>query len=160
MPFVIYSLQRLGLFAAALLALWALHLGGWLLVVLAAFLAWAVSYLALAGPRDRAALWVSDRVERRRTGPRFSPALESDAIDEDAEAEGTAPAQRTPSAASRSAAVTATGSGGQADSEQDAVAELEHPGAGEDGPQQQAARSGEDRSAEQPDGKREQQHEE
>ena len=138
MPFVIYSLQRLGLFVLALLALWALHLGGWLLVVLAAFLAWAVSYLALAGPRDRAALWVSDLVERRRTGPRFSPGLESDASAEDVEA---------------------AGSERQAEAEQDAVAELEHAGRGEDGSQQHATGAGDDGPDEQADREREEKDE-
>ncbi len=143
MPFVIYSVQRLALFVAALLLLWSLHLGGWLLVVIAAFLAWAVSYLALAGPRDRAALWVSARVEGRGTGPRFSAAVEADAMDEDAEASALAPA----------------GSEGQAQPEQDAVAEREHAGAGEDGTQQDAARPRDDGGREQADGEGEQQHE-
>ncbi len=143
MPFLVYSLQRLGLFATALLALSALRLGGWLLVVLAAFLAWAVSYLALAGSRDRAALWVAARVERRRTGPRFSAALDRDALEEDAEA----------------VAWAGGPSDGEADTEQDAVAELEHPGAGEDRTQQDPARPGQDGGGQQADGEREQQHE-
>ena len=148
MPFVIYSVQRLGLFFAALLALWALHLGGWLLVVLAAFLAWAVSYLALAGPRERAALWVSERVERGRLGPRFGAELESDAFEEDTEAAGLTPGSERQR------------SDGEAEPEQDAVAELEHAGPGQDGAEQDAPRPGEDRRAEQADGEREQQDQE
>ena len=151
MPFVIYSLLRLGLFVSALLALWALHLGGWLLVVVAAFLAWAVSYLALAGPRDRAALWVSDRVERRRTGPRFSPAVEADALDEDSEVTATAPAGGP--------RADRTGSEREAEPEQDAEAELEHARPGEHGSQQHAAGAGDDGAGEQADGQREEQHE-
>ncbi len=155
MPFVIYSLQRLGLFAAALLALWALHLGGWLLVVVAAFLAWAVSYLALAGPRDRAALWVSDKVERRRTGPRFSPALEADAMDEDSEAAPGAGAQ----AGAGEVASDPTGSERQAEPEQDAVAEGEHAGPGEHGAQEHSSGTGQDRPGEKADGQGEEQDE-
>ena len=145
MPFAVYSLQRLGLFVVALLALWALHLGGWLLVVLAAFLAWALSYLLLAGPRDRAALWVAQRVEGRRTGPRFSAGVESDASEEDAAADE----QTVPGGASE----------GQPEPEEHAVAELEHPGPGEDGPKEHTARAGEDGRHEQPDGQGEEQHE-
>ncbi|HMO11631.1 MAG TPA: DUF4229 domain-containing protein, partial [Actinotalea sp.] len=68
MPLVVYSVQRLGLFAAALGALFWLRVGGWLLVLLAALIAWALSYVLLAGPRDRAAVWVAHRVEARRAG--------------------------------------------------------------------------------------------
>ncbi len=152
MPFVVYSFQRLGLFAAALLALWSLRLGGWLLVVLAAFLAWAVSYLALTRSRDRAALWVAERVERRRTGPRFSEAVDEDALVEDAEADAIGRAADPPGGRRRSE--------GQAEAQQDPVAELERPGPGQDGPEQHTARPGEDGRGEQADRQREQQHEE
>lgn len=84
---VVYSLLRLGLLAAALVALWAVGLGGWLLVVVAAVVAWALSYVLLGGPRDRAALWVAERARARRSGPRFTPGVESDAAAEDAEAD-------------------------------------------------------------------------
>lgn len=144
MPFAVYSLQRLGLFVASLLALWALHLGSWLLVVLAAFLAWALSYLLLAGSRDRAALWVAERVEGRRTGQRFSAGVESDALDEDAAADEQTTASR--------------GSDGQAEPEEHAVAELERPGPGEHRPEEQAPRTGEDGRHEEPDGQGEEQH--
>lgn len=92
---LVYSLLRLGLLAVALVAGWAVGLGGWLLVVVAAVVAWALSYVLLAGPRDRAARWVADRAERRRTGPRFSPGVEEDAAAEDAEA-ADRPASSTP----------------------------------------------------------------
>ncbi|WP_304606160.1 DUF4229 domain-containing protein [Actinotalea lenta] len=84
MPLVVYSAQRLGLFVVALLVLFWLHLGGWLLVLLAALLAWALSYVLLGRSRDRAALWLSDRVEARRAGPRV---VDPDAAAEDAEVE-------------------------------------------------------------------------
>lgn len=90
-----YSLLRLGLLALALVAGWAVGMGGWLLVLVAALVAWALSYVLLAGPRDAAARWVAERAERRRTGPRFSPGVESDAAAEDAavdDADGPAPA--------------------------------------------------------------------
>lgn len=87
---IVYSLLRLGLLVVALVAGWAAGLGGWLLVVVAAVVAWALSYVVLAGPRDAAARWVADRAERRRTGPRFSAGVEEDAVAEDAEAGRTA----------------------------------------------------------------------
>lgn len=88
MPFVIYSALRLALFAAVLALLWWVGLGGWLLVVVAALAAWAVSYLVLGGPRDAAARWIAQRVERRRQpGQRFTAGVEADALAEDALAE-------------------------------------------------------------------------
>lgn len=144
MPFVVYSLQRLALFAAALVVLAWLHLGGWLLVVVAAVVAWAVSYLALAGPRDRAALWIAERVERRRMGPRFSPGLTADEVAEDAEAEAITAARQ---------------SEGETETEQEPVAELEHPGPGEDGLEQDAPGAQQDGAGQQPDGQRQQQDE-
>ncbi|WP_024286869.1 DUF4229 domain-containing protein [Cellulomonas sp. KRMCY2] len=88
MRLIVYSVLRLGLFGMALLGLWAVGMGGWLLVVVAAFVAWALSYLVLAGPRDAAALWLAERAEGRRTsGARFTAGVESDALAEDAEAE-------------------------------------------------------------------------
>lgn len=85
MPLLVYSALRLGLFALALVGLWAVGMRDWLLVVLAAVVAWALSYVLLAGPRDAAALWLSQRVEGRSA--RFSPGVEADAAAEDAEAE-------------------------------------------------------------------------
>lgn len=89
MPLIVYSVLRLAVLAAAMLALWAVGMGGWLLVVVAALAAWAISYVVLAGPRDRAALWLAERARRRReAGSRFTPGVEADAAAEDAEAEG------------------------------------------------------------------------
>ena len=160
MPFLVYSVQRLALFGAALLALAWLHLGGWLLVVVAAFLAWAVSYLALAGPRDRAALWVSERVERRRTAPRFGAGVEADAAEGDAQAGGWAGAVPV-----RGARVGGAPDGGasdgeaEAEAEQHAVPELEQSRPGEDGPEQDTASAGEDGRGEQAHREGEQQRE-
>ena len=163
MPFLVYSVQRLALFGAALLALAWLHLGGWLLVVVAAFLAWAVSYLALAGPRDRAALWVSERVERRRTGPRFGAGVEADAAEEDAEAgewPGAVPVSGARvGGAPDGGAPDGGASDGEAEAEQHAVPELEQSRAGEDGPEQDTASAGEDGRGEQAHREGEQQRE-
>ncbi|QTE29144.1 DUF4229 domain-containing protein [Pengzhenrongella sicca] len=84
MPIVTYSVLRLGLFAGCLALLYLVGVGGWLLVVGAAFLAWGISYAVLAGPRDRAALYLAERAARRRSGRRFSRSVEQDAAVEDA----------------------------------------------------------------------------
>ena len=55
MPVIIYSVLRLGLFLAALVGLWLAGMGGWLLVLVAAVVAWAVSYAVLGRQRDAAA---------------------------------------------------------------------------------------------------------
>ena len=84
-PLVVYSLLRIALFGVALVALWALGMGGWLLVAVAAVTSTAVSYLALRRPRDAAALWLAERAERRRaTGTGLSAAIDDDAAAEDA----------------------------------------------------------------------------
>ena len=84
MPLVVYSALRLGLFAAAVLGLWLAGRGGWLLVVVAAVVAWAASYLLLGRSRTAAATWLADRAAARpgRRRP------DADAAAEDAEAAG------------------------------------------------------------------------
>lgn len=85
MPIVTYSALRLALLAGCLAAGFWAGLGGWLLVVVAAFAAWGISYVVLAGPRDRAALYLADRASRRKaSGQRFSRGVEADAAAEDA----------------------------------------------------------------------------
>ncbi|NUU17973.1 DUF4229 domain-containing protein [Cellulomonas humilata] len=66
MPFVVYSVLRLALFGACLGLLWWAGLRSWLVVIVAAFLAWGLSYVLLSGPRDAAALQLAERAERRR----------------------------------------------------------------------------------------------
>ncbi|MEN1975494.1 DUF4229 domain-containing protein [Cellulomonas sp. P4] len=84
MPVVTYSLLRLALFVVCLAGL-VLAGTGWLLgVVLAAVLAALLSYLLLAGPRDRAALWLQARSEARGDRPRLSRRATEDAAAEDA----------------------------------------------------------------------------
>ncbi|HEY0217819.1 MAG TPA: DUF4229 domain-containing protein [Cellulomonas sp.] len=84
MPVVIYSLLRLALFVVCAVAL-ALAGMGWLFALLvAAGLAALLSYLLLAGPRDRAALWLQARSEARGDRPRLSRRATEDAAIEDA----------------------------------------------------------------------------
>lgn len=88
MPVIVYSVLRLALLAVALVAGALAGLRDWLLVVVAALVAWGLSYVLLPGPRDAAARWLADRAERRRaTGVRFSPGVEADEDAEDAEAD-------------------------------------------------------------------------
>ena len=93
MPLVVYSVLRLALFAVVLAGLRGVGMGGWLAVVIAAFAAWALSYVLLSGPRDGAARWLAERAAARRaTGRRFSHGAEEDAVAEDAEAAPLPPA--------------------------------------------------------------------
>lgn len=85
MPVIIYSVLRLGLFALALAGLWLAGMGGWLLVVVAAVVAWALSYAMLGRRRDAAARWLAER--RGAARPRFAPGVEADAAAEDAAAD-------------------------------------------------------------------------
>ncbi|WP_421734787.1 DUF4229 domain-containing protein [Cellulomonas sp.] len=66
MPFLVYSLLRLALFGACLGLLWWAGMRSWLAGIVAAFLAWGLSYVLLSGPRDAAALQLAERAERRR----------------------------------------------------------------------------------------------
>ena len=63
-----YTVWRILLFVAALGAGYLLGLRSWLLVLVAAVVAFAVSYLALGGPRDAAARWLAEKVQRRKDG--------------------------------------------------------------------------------------------
>lgn len=80
MPVVTYSLLRLAVFALALLGLWLAGMGSWLLVVVAAVVAAALSYVLLGKQRSAAVAWMADR----RSSPRFSRAVQDDADAEDA----------------------------------------------------------------------------
>lgn len=149
MPFVVYSLLRLALLVAALVAGWAVGLRGWLLVVVATVVAWAVSYLVLNGRRTAAATWLAERAERRRaSGRRISAHVDADDAAEDAEAERLRAPARTVGPRSH----------GQAEPQEDAVGELERPGPGEHGTQQDPARTEQDGAHEQPGRDGQQQH--
>lgn len=84
MPLLVYSLLRLALVGVCwALLVWA-GLNPWAAVVVAALVAWGLSYVALARPRDAAARWLADRAARRRgTSPLSARALRDEA-DEDA----------------------------------------------------------------------------
>lgn len=155
-PILVYSVLRLGLFGiCALLLVWA-GMGSWLAVVLAAFLAWGLSYVLLAGPRDRAALQLAARAERRAAGHRFSVNAEEDAAIEDAVVDAAAVDAAALDAAALDAAVEVGGEAGlegEAEPEQDAVGELEQAGHPQDGDEQPAAGAGEHRDAEHHDGR-------
>lgn len=149
MPLVVYSAQRLALFVAALLVLFWLQLGGWLLVLLAAIIAWALSYVLLGRSRDRAALWIAEKVEARRSGARRT---DPDAQAEDAEVDGAR-------AAGDGTAAGAPGSEREAEAQEDAVAELEQTGAGQDGTQHDPASADQHGGGQQRDRQGQQQHE-
>ncbi|MFI2103579.1 DUF4229 domain-containing protein [Isoptericola sp. NPDC019693] len=68
MPLVMYTVWRILLFVAALGAGYLLGLRSWLLVLVAAVVAFAVSYLALSKPRDAAARWLAEKDQRRKDG--------------------------------------------------------------------------------------------
>ncbi|QDW64557.1 DUF4229 domain-containing protein [Oerskovia sp. KBS0722] len=111
---VIYSALRLAIFAVLFVVLYALNLGHWVVcAVIAAVLAFLVSYLALRGPRERAAQYLADRAARRKaTGEQFSREIEDDAAFEDAavEAAGSAePAESVSPAESADQHVDRTG---------------------------------------------------
>lgn len=73
-----YSAWRILLFVGALGAGYLLGLRSWLLLLVALIVAFAVSYLALSGPRDAAARWLAERAERRKAAPRVTKDADSD----------------------------------------------------------------------------------
>lgn len=79
-PLVIYTVLRLALFAGALGLLHLAGLRSWLLVGVAAIVAFALSYVLLGGPRDAAAMWLAERRGARTSGS----AADADAAHEDA----------------------------------------------------------------------------
>lgn len=132
MPFLVYSALRVGLLAVVLALLWWAGMRGWLLVVVASLGTGALSYLLLAGPRDAAARQIAEHVERRRrTGERFSRAVEDDAAAEDALVDEQVRSDR------------------QTDAQQQAEGQLQHPRPGQDGDQGPASGTDEHRQREQ-----------
>ena len=113
MPILTYSVLRLGLFGACLGVLYWVGLGGWLLVVVAAFAAWGVSYVVLAGPRDAAAVVLAEQAARRADGRRFSAAVEADAAHEDAVLDAADRAEAAEQAAEQAANQSAEQPNGQ-----------------------------------------------
>ena len=84
MAVVRYSVVRLGLFGACLGGLILAGMGSWLAVVVAAFAAWALSYVLLAGLRDRAALYLAERAQAHADRRGMSEHQREDADIEDA----------------------------------------------------------------------------
>jgi hypothetical protein len=153
-----YSLLRLGLLGACFAGLYWAGAGLWLACLGAIFLAWGLSYVLLAGPRTAAAHELAERAQARaaRSG-RSQRELDENAAEDaavDAALAATGPGvPGVPVAAPATAPVSARGaSEGQPDPEQHAVAQLEEPGAGEDGDERDAAGAGEHREGQQPRG--------
>ncbi|HZI98208.1 MAG TPA: DUF4229 domain-containing protein [Actinomycetales bacterium] len=88
-PLLVYTVLRLALFVAVLAVIALIGARGWLLLLLAAVVSLALSYVLLRGPRERLAEQVAERADpsRRRPG-RVSKALDDDARAEDEAAEG------------------------------------------------------------------------
>ena len=84
MPLVTYSVLRLGLLAACFGLGYLAGLRTWLLLGLAVLGAWGLSYVLLAGPRDAAAAYVAQRVERRGRAGGSVAGVDEDAAHEDA----------------------------------------------------------------------------
>jgi Protein of unknown function (DUF4229) len=93
-PLLKFTVLRLALFVAALAALALLGARGWLLLLLAAVVSLALSYVLLRGPREELASSLAQRVgggatpRSRRTGRRA--AADRDAAVEDAAVEDAA----------------------------------------------------------------------
>ncbi|WP_029252109.1 DUF4229 domain-containing protein [Paraoerskovia marina] len=137
MPFVVYSLLRLAVFAGVLVALYAVGMRDWLLIVVAALAAFFVSYLALNGPRTRASEYLAARSEHRRaTGEKFSREIEDEAAYEDAADDAARGLDRRGGGAELE---------GETEPEKDAEGELEHPGPGEHADEAGSGRTGQDR---------------
>ena len=142
MPLVVYSVLRLALFGVCLGLLWWAGLRSWLVAIVAALLAWALSYVLLNGPRDAAARQLAERAERRRDAgdrPVLSRRAQEDADVEDA-------------------AVDA-GLEGEPEAEQHAERELEEPGAGEHGDQRAPAGAEQHGDRQHDRGRQQQEHE-
>ncbi|WP_066582277.1 DUF4229 domain-containing protein [Cellulomonas timonensis] len=81
MPVVTYTLWRLGLFAAALALLVWVGMGSWLAIVVAAIIAWALSYVLMGNQRDAAALHLAKRAEARAARSGSSAPRDADVED-------------------------------------------------------------------------------
>lgn len=75
-----YTLLRLAFLAGALGALYVMGMRGWLLVLVAAVVAFTLSYLLLRGPRDAAARWLAERGARARAGDPEARGFSRDAV--------------------------------------------------------------------------------
>lgn len=83
MPVLRYSLERLGLLVVCAGLLWWAGMQVWLAVVVAAFLAAGIAYVALAHERDAAAAALAARARRRsQRGPLPDRAREDAAVED------------------------------------------------------------------------------
>lgn len=104
MPVVVYSVLRLALLAVSWLLLTWAGLNPLVALLVAAFVAWGLSYAALGGPRDAAARYLADRAAARAAHhgrPVLSAHARQDADVEDAAVDAalaTEPATPAPTA--------------------------------------------------------------
>lgn len=87
MPVVVYSVLRVALLAASWVLLSWAGLHPLVALLVAAFVAWGLSYVALGGPRDAAARYLAQRAAARAEHagrPVLSPHAREDADAEDA----------------------------------------------------------------------------
>jgi len=96
-PVVLYSLLRIALFLAATGVLWWAGMRSWLAPLLAAVIAFALSYVLLPRQRDAAARELARRADARRTGGAPGSRQRADDDAEDAEAEQSAARDHRPS---------------------------------------------------------------
>lgn len=82
-----YSVIRLALFGAALFLLLRVGARGWLVPLVAAVIAFALSYILFARQRDAAGAWMAERAAQRQSRSRLAQAVEEDEAEEDAIAE-------------------------------------------------------------------------
>jgi hypothetical protein len=134
---VVYSVLRLVLFAAALGLGYALGLRSWLLVLVAAVIAAATSYLVLRAPRNSAAAELAEWTERRHVAHAGSGASATGLVANLASGLAADAARRADSAG----AVVPGSSEGESDAEQDAVGELEEAGVAQHGDELQSGRA-------------------
>lgn len=85
-PWVRYTTMRLLLLLLVALVLYAVGARGFLLIVLAALISAALSYLLLRGQRDALALRIAQRVEGRAVKGKFEKTIDADNAAEDADA--------------------------------------------------------------------------
>ena len=90
MPVLVYSLLRVVLFLAVTGVLWWAGMRSWVAPVLAAVIAFALSYVLLRRQRDAAALHLAARAERRRGAAGRVAGAGADEDAEDAEVERSA----------------------------------------------------------------------
>ena len=89
-PMLRYAVLRIALFLVVLLALHAVGMGGWLLLLVAAFVSVLLSYVLLARQREAVAVALAERTEARL-------AATPDEVAEDAEADRLEHDRRDPS---------------------------------------------------------------